>query len=107
MESKVNKKGGDENLTLCGQSNKGRGKGLNEGKGKSEESTSQSGKKDLHKIKCFLCHKNDHYASHCPEKKGKGKQQQKQVEAFAETQMNEFAAKLGKDFLLVSAFLPA
>jgi hypothetical protein len=38
MESKANKKGGDENLALFGQSNKGIGKGLSKGKGKSEES---------------------------------------------------------------------
>jgi hypothetical protein len=74
MESKANKKGGDENLALFGQSNKGRGKGPNKGKGKSEESTSQPGKKDLSKIKCFICHKHGHYASQCLEKKkGKGK----------------------------------
>ena len=40
MESKAIKKGGDENLALFGQLNKGRGKGPNKGKGKSEESTS-------------------------------------------------------------------
>jgi hypothetical protein len=63
MESKANKKGGDENLALFGQTNKGRGKRPNKGKGKSEESASQPGKKDLSKIKCFICHKHDHYAS--------------------------------------------
>ena len=41
MESKDNKKGGDESLALFGQSNEGRGKGPNKGKGKSEESTSR------------------------------------------------------------------
>jgi hypothetical protein len=43
MESKVNKKGGDENLALFGQSNKDKGKGPSKGKGKgkSEEPTSQ------------------------------------------------------------------
>jgi hypothetical protein len=56
---------GEENLALFGQSNKGRGKGPNKGKGKSEESTSQPRKKDLSKIKCFICHKNGHYAYLC------------------------------------------
>jgi hypothetical protein len=42
-------------------------------RGNSEESTSQPGKKDLSKIKCFACHKYGHYASQCPEKKGQGK----------------------------------
>jgi len=34
------------------------------------------GKKDLNHVKCFKCHKNDHYASQCFEERGKGKQQQ-------------------------------
>jgi hypothetical protein len=40
MESKGGKKDGEENLALFGQSNKGRGKTPNKGKGKSEDSTS-------------------------------------------------------------------
>jgi hypothetical protein len=63
MESKVNKKGDNENLALFGQTNKGRGKGPSNGKGKNEEPTSLSGKKDLSKFKCFICHKHDHNAS--------------------------------------------
>jgi hypothetical protein len=54
MESNASKKGGDENLALFGQSNKGRGKGPSKGKRKSKESTSQPSKKDLRKIKCFF-----------------------------------------------------
>jgi hypothetical protein len=72
MESKDKKKGGDENLSLFGYRNEGRGKTPNKGKGKSEESASQSGKKGLSKIKCFIFHKHSHCASHCPNKK-KGK----------------------------------
>jgi hypothetical protein len=45
MESKADKKGGDDNLALIGQTKKGRGKGPNKGKGKSEESTSQPGRR--------------------------------------------------------------
>ena len=74
-------------------SNKGEGKGPSKGKGKSEESTSQPGKKDLSKIKCFNCHKHDHYASQCPEKKGKGEKQQKKVATSTENQVNKFATK--------------
>jgi hypothetical protein len=59
MGSKANKKDGEENLALFGQSNKGRGKGPSKGKGKSEESTSQPRKKYLSKIKCFNCRKHD------------------------------------------------
>jgi hypothetical protein len=40
MESKADKKDGEENLALFGQSNKGRGKGPNKGKRKHEESIS-------------------------------------------------------------------
>jgi hypothetical protein len=67
--SQMPKKDGDENLALFGQSNKGKGKGPSKGKGKSEESTSQPRKKDLSKIKCFICHKHSHYASHVQRRK--------------------------------------
>jgi hypothetical protein len=56
MASKVSKKGVNENLSLFGHANKGRGKGPSKGKGKSEELAFQLGKKDLSKIKCFICH---------------------------------------------------
>jgi hypothetical protein len=63
-----------ENLALVNQAKKGKGNGS---KGNNEGATSQSGKKkDSSKIKCFACHKNGHYASQCPEKKGKSKSQQ-------------------------------
>ena len=101
MESKANRQGGDSHHALIGQAKKGRGKGPNKGKVKSEESTSYLGKKDLSKIKCFICHKHNHYASQCLEKKGKGKQQYNQVAASVETQMNEFSSKFEKDFLMV------
>ena len=51
MESKANDKGGDDNLSLIGQTKKGKGKGPNKGKGKSEDSTSHIGDNDLSKIK--------------------------------------------------------
>jgi hypothetical protein len=76
MESKANKKDGEENLALLGHLNKGRGKGHNKGKERRDESTSHLGKNNLSKIKCFNFHKHGHYASQCPDKnKVKGKQQ--------------------------------
>jgi hypothetical protein len=73
MESKASKKGGDENLALFDQTNMGKCKGPSKDKGKSEESTSQPGRKDLSKIKCFICHKHNHQQPN--KKKSKGKQQ--------------------------------
>ena len=63
MESKVNRQGGDNDHTLISQAKKGKGKGLNKGKAKSEELASQLEKKGFSKIWYFICHKNDHYAS--------------------------------------------
>jgi 23S rRNA A1618 N6-methylase RlmF len=60
-------KGDDENLALASQTRKNKGKGSIK-RNTSGESTSQAGKKrDLSKVKCFACHKSDHYASQCPE----------------------------------------
>ena len=64
MESKV-----------IGQSKKGKCKGPNKSKGKSEDLASQTWKKDLSKIKCFICHKKGNYASQFSNKK-KGKEKQ-------------------------------
>lgn len=74
------KKGGDENLTLFGQRNKNKGKGPSQGKGKSEGSTLQPLIKDLSEINRFICHVHSDYASQCPNKKGKGKSQQKPLQ---------------------------
>jgi hypothetical protein len=93
-ESKASRQeDGEENLALVSQAKKGKGKGNSEG------ATSQLGKKDLSKIKCFACHKIGHYASQCREKKGQGKTQ---TTTSTETQLDEFATKFEKDFSLVS-----
>nr|KUM47387.1 hypothetical protein ABT39_MTgene5572 [Picea glauca]QHR89570.1 hypothetical protein Q903MT_gene3592 [Picea sitchensis] len=52
--------------------------GFGKGKKKKEDSGSLNhGKKDPIHVKCFKCNKFGHYASKCPEKRGKGNQQQK------------------------------
>jgi hypothetical protein len=58
--------GGYENLSLVGKTKKGKGKvlvkkGDNQGEGQQFEK-----KRDMRKIKCYIFHKNDHFASQCP-----------------------------------------
>jgi hypothetical protein len=54
-------------MSLASQARKGKGKGCNK-KGNNEGETSQlRKKKDLSKIKYFVCHKSGHYASQCLE----------------------------------------
>jgi hypothetical protein len=87
-------------LVVVSKTRKGKGKGYSK-KGNNDGGTSQPGKKkDLSKIKCFSCHKNENYASQCPEKKkGRGKTQTKTSE---KTQLDEFVAKFQKYLSLVS-----
>jgi hypothetical protein len=91
--------GGDENLALVSKTKKGKGKVFVK-KGKSQGEGQQSRKKrDMSKIKCYICHKNGHFASQCPQRK-KGKSQI--VAATAETQLNELASNFESDFSFVS-----
>lgn len=101
VQSKQKQGGGDENLALVSKTIKGKGK-VPSKKGNSEGEGSQPGKKkDLSKIKCFVCHKMGHYTSKCPEKnKGKGKAQQ--VAASTETHLSDLVAMFENDFSLVS-----
>lgn len=58
----------------------------------------------MSKLKCFLCHQLEHYASQCPKKKKKkkkGKGTRMQVAASIETQLSELTTKSKDDFSLV------
>jgi hypothetical protein len=57
--------------------------------------------RDLSKPKCYICHKNGHYASQCPEKK-KGRRKTQQAATTTKTQLSELATKFERDFSLVS-----
>jgi hypothetical protein len=51
------------------------------------------GKKDMSKVRCFVCHKFGHYAGQCPNKKKK--------QTTASTTVEEFSTKFDKEFSLV------
>jgi hypothetical protein len=90
--------GDDENLALTSQTRRSKG---NTG----GESTPRSRKKkDVIKVKSFVCHKSGHYASQCPKRK-KGKCKSQQVATSTETQVKEFVERFKNGFLLVSFFL--
>jgi hypothetical protein len=77
-ESRSGKKGGgaaDENLALVNKAKESKVKVVK--KGDSQGEGQQYGqKRDMSKIKCYLCHKNGNFTSQCPQrKKGKGKSQ--------------------------------
>jgi hypothetical protein len=101
--TQASKQGGgsaDENLALVSKTKKGKAKVFK--KVDSQGEGQQSGqKRDMSKIKCYICHKNGHFASQCPlRKKNKGKPQT--VAAAAETQLSELASKFENDFSFVS-----
>ena len=89
-------------MALVSKTRKGKGKDTNK-KGNSEGEAPHPGKKkDLSKIKCFLCHKMGHYASKYLEEK-KGKEKTQKVAATTKTQKDDFAEKFEKEFSLISS----
>ena len=55
-------------------------------------------KKDMNKVRCFACHKTDHYASQCLKRKKK----KPELEVSASTESTEFVEKYEKDFSLMT-----
>jgi hypothetical protein len=58
---------------------------------------SKGKKKDMNKVRCFACHKTDHYAGQCPNKK----KVKKEAEVVASAATNEFAEKF-EEFSLMA-----
>jgi hypothetical protein len=87
-----------ENVDLVSQAKKGKFKRIVGG-----ESTSQDDKKkDMSKVKCYACHKFEHYAGQYSNKKKGGNETQLEVAMSAKAQADEFAKKFEQEFLLVS-----
>jgi hypothetical protein len=53
----------------------------------------------MSKIKCYICHKNGHFASQCPQRR-KGKS--RTVAATVEAQLSELPSKFENDVSFVS-----
>jgi hypothetical protein len=62
-------------------------------KGKKIASEDEKKKKDMRKFKCFACHKFEHYAGQCPNKKKGGNEMQPKVVASTKAQIDKFAKK--------------
>jgi hypothetical protein len=58
-------------------------------------------KKDMSKVKCFACHKTDHYTSQCLNKKKK----KPEPEVLASTEVVEFAQRFEKELSLMAGFM--
>jgi hypothetical protein len=56
-------------------------------------------KKDMSKVKCFACHKTDHYASQCLNKKKK----KPEPKVSALTEVVEFAERYEREFSLMTS----
>jgi hypothetical protein len=55
-------------------------------------------KHDMSKVKCFSCHKPEHYASQFPNKK----KDKKKSQTAASTDIDEFSSRFDEDFLLIA-----
>jgi hypothetical protein len=63
-----------------------------------KKSSGAGGSRDMSKVRCFACHKTDHYANKCPTRKKK----ESEVAATTSTEMDAFAEKFDDEFSLVA-----
>jgi hypothetical protein len=104
IESRNDKQRGSDDDIQDIASHARKRKGNGSWKNTARKASPEQGKnKDLSKVKCYACHKQGHYASHCPERKKGGNKMQLDVVASARAQEDEFAKKFEQTkFLLVS-----
>ena len=69
------------------------------GKSKGKAKIKKDGKKnlDVSKVKCFICHKQGHFASQCPDKK---KKSNTQMDRSGE--VDEFSRNFNEEFCLIA-----
>jgi hypothetical protein len=78
----------EENVALAAKGKNKSKKGSKRQKGQRGE-----GKKDMNKVKCFVCHKFGHYVGQCPNKKNKT--------VAASADVEEFTHKFEKEYSLL------
>ena len=66
-------------------------------KGKAKKKKGGKKNLDMSKVKCFICHKQGHFASQCPDKKKKNITQM-----AGSTEVEEFNKKFDEDFCLIA-----
>ena len=68
------------------------------GKSKGKEKRKKDGKKnlDVSKVKCFICHKQGHFSSQCPDRKKKSNTQM-----VGSTEVDEFNKNFDEELCLI------
>ena len=71
------------------------------GKCKGKAKKKKDGKKnlDISKVKCFICHKQGHFASQCPDRKKKSNTQM-----VGSAEVDEFSRNIDEQFCLIACF---